>query len=227
LSQDHPNPVAAEYARWWAKLSKEEKKALIASGAFKAENPAEPPEGRDRINDNRFDFQRNEEESFNRVSLKAGAFILNRRLSNETIEEVQSQEEAVNQDPRIAQLDLAAIRLRAMLHFLLNGMDRSSDTNMRLNADVIRIVVGEGKPPKMGDLAKQHHITKAAVSLRCRKLLRQLGLPPSCFMRPEEEVTAMRVSSILRLEKIDLDEHSKKAQARNRRKPQPPRKESF
>jgi hypothetical protein len=64
-------------------------------------------------------------------------------------------------------------------------------------------VVGEGKPPMMTVLAKRHNISKAAVSLRCRKLLRRLGLDPSHFMRPRAACNTMFIASLLRNEKVD------------------------
>ena len=191
--------MSAEYARWWKRLSPDERKALVDSGAFRADDPADstPLDSRARVNGNHFDFQRNEEESFNRVMDRMGSFALSRRLLNETVENVMSDEEMTT-NPRVAALDLAGLRLRATLHFLLDGLDDSTDPAMRLHADIIRIVVGEGKPPRMTALARTHNISKAAVSLRCRKLLRRLGLAPSRFMRPEDEVNNMRVASIIR-----------------------------
>ena len=191
--------MSAEYARWWKRLSPDERKALVDSGAFRADDPADatPLESRSSVNGNHFDFQRNEEESFNRVADRAGSFALSRRLLNETVDTVMGNEE-LSDDPRVAALDLAGLRLRATLHFLLEGLDDSSDPAMRLHADIIRIVVGEGRPPRMTALARTHNISKAAVSLRCRKLLRRLGLAPSRFMRPEDEVNNMRVASIIR-----------------------------
>jgi hypothetical protein len=156
-------------------------------------------ESRSRLNGNHFDFQRNEQESFNRVAMRLGSFALGRDQTNPTVSEVEANEsDGALQDPRLAELDLASLRLRATLHFLLEGLDESTDPAMRLHADIIRIVVGEGKPPKMTVLAKRHKMSRAAVSLRCRKLLRRLGLEPSRFMRPEDEVNSMRISSILR-----------------------------
>jgi len=193
--------ITSEYAKWWRRLSDQEKRALIASGSFRADDPAdtEAAESRSRVNGNHFDFQRNEQESFNRVAQRVGSFTLGQDVNNPTVASVITNEEATTaQDPRLAELDLAAIRLRATLHFLLEGLDASTDPAMRLHADIIRIVVGEGKPPRMTVLAKRHKMTRAAVSLRCRKLLRRLGLDPSRFMRPEDEVSSMRVSSILR-----------------------------
>lgn len=193
--------ISSEYAKWWRRLSDQEKRALISSGAFRADDPqdGEALDSRSTLNGNHFDFQRNEHESFNRVVQRLGSFALSADLANPTISEVEANEEAqAPQDPRLAELELASLRLRATLHFLLEGLDESSDPAMRLHADIIRIVVGEGKPPKMTVLAKRHKLSRAAVSLRCRKLLRRLGLDPSRFMRPEDEVNNMRISSILR-----------------------------
>ena len=182
-------------------MTPDERKKLIASGAFRADDPADatPLESRSLVNGNHFDFQRNEEESFNRVQQRVGSFSSSQDQANPTINEVQAQEDShAPQDPRLSHLDLASTRLRATLQFLLDGLDTSTDPAMRLHAQIIRLVVGEGKPPSMTALAKTHNISKAAVSLRCRKLLRQLGIEPSRFMRPEDEVNNMRISSILR-----------------------------
>lgn len=193
--------ISKEYAVWWKRLSEQERRSLIASGAFRADAPSdgEALDSRSRLNGNHFDFQRNEQESFNRVVMRLGSFSLGREQANPTVSEVEDNEALdAPQDPRLAELDLASLRLRATLHFLLEGLDESTDPDMRLHADIIRIVVGEGKPPKMTVLAKRHKMSRAAVSLRCRKLLRRLGLEPSRFMRPEDEVNSMRISSILR-----------------------------
>ncbi len=218
MTEPRQSSVSAEYARWWKRLSPDERKALVDSGAFRADDPADatPLDSRARVNANHFDFQRNEEESFNRVMDRSGSFALSRRLLNETVENVMGDEEMSN-DPRVAALDLAGLRLRATLHFLLDGLDDSTDPAMRLHADIIRIVVGEGKPPRMTALAKQHGVSKAAVSLRCRKLLRRLGLEPSRFMRSNDEVSAMRVSAIVRATGIELSEESKRVIAKNAR----------
>ena len=66
-------------------------------------------------------------------------------------------------------------------------------------------------------LANAHGVSKAAVSLRCRKLLRRLGLEPSRFMRPEHEVSAMRVSSIVRGSGVELSPESLAVIEKNRR----------
>lgn len=193
-----PKSISKEYAKWWKQLSHKERIALVESGAFRADDPADTQalNSRSTVNGNHFDFQRNEEESFNRVMERMGSFALNRDLTNPVVNQVQDNEEG-RQDPRIEQLDLAGLRLRATLHFLLEGLDESTDPAMRLHADIIRIVVGEGMPPKMTVLAKKHGISRAAISLRCRKLLRKLGIEPSRFMRPETHILSMKFSRIM------------------------------
>ena len=200
MTDARPRNLSSEYVRWWRRLTPEERKVLVDSGAFRADDPSDatPLDSRSTVNGNHFDFQRNEEESFNRVCDKLGSFALSRRMANETLADVMDREEQAGQDPRLAALDMASLRLRATLHFLLEGLDGSCDPAMRLHADIIRIVVGEGRPPKMTALAKTHGVSRAAISLRCRKLLRRLGLEPSRFMRPEDEVNRMRVASIMR-----------------------------
>ena len=132
-----------------------------------------------------------------------------------TTRDLVEQAEALT-DPKQQALELASLRLRATLHFLLEGLDRSTDHAVRLHADVIRLVVGEGCPPRMTELARRHGVTRAAVSLRCRKLLRRLGLEPSRFMRPQDEVNNMRIASILREKPVKKPDAIKK-RAKKRR----------
>ena len=209
--------VAAAYRRWWSGLSREEKKSLIASGVFKAEDPAGTGKRRERVNDNVFDFAEVERRELYRPKGEDWDLLMTDQQKLTPADSLAQKEDAALVDPRVRHMDLASLRLRATLHFILRSMERSTDPAMKLDADVIRIVVGEGQPPKMSELARRHGITKSAVSQRCRTLLRQLGLEPSCFMRPADEVRSMRVSAILRSEGITLSPSSLAVQARNRR----------
>lgn len=136
--------------------------------------------GEDRVNDNRGGDIR--------VSFKgAGA---HPSALAEVIEAEENLDNLVGIIRRGEMLD----GLRRVFDVLLEGMDRSSDGEMRLRADVIRIAIGDGDPPTMTMLGKRHGLGKTAVSLRCRKLLKQLGIEPSRFMRPEASVRVMRAS---------------------------------
>ena len=80
-------------------------------------------------------------------------------------------------------LNEALQRLRCIIHYFLSAMDESSDSQMKLKADIFRIVTGEGNPPPMIVLAKLHGTTKQNISLQCNHLLAQFNLSKSKFMR--------------------------------------------
>jgi hypothetical protein len=136
--------------------------------------------GEERVNDNRGGDMR---VSFKNTASTPSAL-------SEVIEAEENLDNLVGHIRRGEMLD----GLRRVFDVLLEGMDESSDGEMRLRADVIRIAMGEGDPPTMTALAKRHGLGKTAVSLRCRKLLKQLGIEPSRFMRPEASVRVMRAS---------------------------------
>ena len=226
MAESTQRGLSAEYSRWWKRLTIDERRQLIASGAFKADAPqdGEAAQSRARVNGQHFDFNRAEtEKSYSDASRDMSMLA----QSPSAIDDVIAREAAGLDDPRLAELDMASLRLRATLHFLLEGLDESSDKAMHLHADIIRLVVGEGTPPRMTALAKLHGVSKAAVSLRCRKLLRRLGLEPSCFMRSNDDANTMRISAIVRNSGIKLSEESKRVIAKNFRPRPTPGKESF
>lgn len=200
--------IPAQYAAWWRSLTAQDRRLLIARKLFDpADLTGDKRQDRSRINDGHFDFSRSEEENtYNRAGKQGNLST----TTGSAAEEVMKTEEVTlaSLDPRIEQLDLASFRLRAMLEFLLDGLSASTDPAMRLRADVIRIVVGEGRPPRMSELAKVHGLTRSAVSLQCRKLLRRMGLAPSRFMRPEDEVNTMRVAYLVRQARGDIWENA-------------------
>ena len=189
-----------EYKKWWNKLTQGEKKRLISSGAFRAENIMDTEPSRTVSDDTPVDYNvYHEGFEMGDNRRRSGWYLTVNDLtdkSNDVVDTVQSREE--NESEIIQSLNLASLRLRSVIHFLLDGLDNSIDPEMQLRADIIRLVIGEGNPPKMTQLAKKHNLTRSAVSHKCRKLLRQLGMEPSKFMRPEDEVNTMRVSAIVR-----------------------------
>ena len=195
--------LSSHYATWWRSLTPQDRRLLVDKGLFNPEDlTGRKRFDRSRVNDGHWDFSRAEDENNEAVI-----------TGNSAVQDVIAKEDDIvaQLDDRLGQLDMASFRLRAVLEFLLDGLDCSTDPAMRLRADVIRIVVGEGRPPRMSDLAKTHGITRAAVSLQCRKLLRRLGLPPSRFMRPDEHVLSMRLSSIVRSLGIGGEDDAKQA----------------
>jgi len=218
--------ISEEYRRWWRRLTPEERKKLIASGCFELkqlDNP-DPSTSRTIADDTPINFlQADSNERGNWLSR-----LVSTHSKDTVIDDVQANEEQTMantpDNPAVLQ-SLALVRLRATLHFLLDVLDGSTDPAMRLHADIIRIVIGEGNPARMTDIAKVHGLTKSAISLRCRTLLRRLGLEPSKFMRPEDEVNSIKVAAIVRsINKVDTE---KKSVGKISRKPDSPRKRSL
>jgi hypothetical protein len=155
-----PGNISKEYRRWWSKLTEKERRDLIASGAFKADALDDPsPVTESRMNQDKFDFSEHHTTNNQSHRLDPSTFSTPSALDDVIANETTT-------DPRLDELDLASFRLRATLHFLLESLDKSTDPNMSLTADIIRLVVGEGCPPRMTVLAHRHGITRSAVSLR-------------------------------------------------------------
>jgi hypothetical protein len=191
--------LSSEYKKWWARLTKEERKRLISSGAFRAEQPDSAEPLRTVSDDTPVDYGLAEQTFQDGDNRRRGGFLTEYDLQDKGLSVPEQVEALESTDSQLLQsLNLASLRLRSVIHFLLDGLDHSVDSDMRLRADIIRLVIGEGNPPRMTELARRHKLTRSAVSHKCRTLLRQLGLEPSKFMRPEDEVNTMRVSAIVR-----------------------------
>jgi len=187
--------IAKAYRDWFYKnLTATERAELIRRGLFDVECLTDPEAALTdrRCDQDKYDFREVEQRDLYRERMQ-----LTDDQQRTTLDEVIDNE--TNQvDPRLAELDYASIRLRGLIHFLLDGLDASTDPRIRLRADVIRIVVGHGSPPPMATLAKIHGLTKQAISKQCVKLLRQLGLEPSRFMTPRAEVESRRRNSVVK-----------------------------
>ena len=193
------------YAKWWRELKPSERKALVSAGYFdplKPEN-GDPLDLRSRLNDTPVSFlPRDLEWHSDRFKLQLS--------DKSTFEQIVDTEEKKETD---AFRLLISQRLKTILFFIIKRFEQSKDPSTRLDGEVLKIVIGEGNPPSQVQLAKTYKMTKQAVSIRCRTLLRQLGLETSLFMRPDDEVKVMRMSRLVR---IYADGKAK-----------PPHKESF
>jgi len=189
------NKLNIEYRRWWKNLTDDERRKLIASGAFNPSNISDSDSALARgvMDDTPINMHTHGENG-------AGPQWLQRILK--TDKDVVTNDVVANMDtpPPNANdmhMQLIAVRWRATIHFLLEGLDNSTDVNARLRGDIIRLVMGEGDPPNMTQLGKQYGLSRAAISHRCRTLLRRLGLEPSKFMETERTVNIYRVRQLL------------------------------
>jgi hypothetical protein len=189
------NKLNIEYRRWWKNLTDDERRKLIESGAFNPSNISDSDSALARgvMDDTPINMHTHGENG-------AGPQWLQRLLKTDkdgVINDVVTNVDAPVVAPHDAHIQLIAVRWRATIHFLLEGLDNSTDVNARLRGDIIRLVMGEGDPPNMTQLGKQYGLSRAAISHRCRTLLRRLGLEPSKFMETERTVNKYRVRQLL------------------------------
>lgn len=198
-----------EYRRWWKNLSNEEKRKLIASGAFNPTNIGDADSAlvRGVMDDTPINMHIQNENG-------NGPQWLQRILKtdkDDVTNDVANKMDSPGNNPHDVHMQLIAVRWRATIHFLLEGLDNSTDVNARLRGDIIRLVMGEGVPPNMTKLGKQYGLSRAAISHRCRTLLRRLGLEPSKFMETERTVNKYRVRQLMvNINKADATAGSKK-----------------
>ncbi|CAB5217777.1 hypothetical protein UFOVP201_18 [uncultured Caudovirales phage] len=196
--QDNPRPnknLSSQYREWWNSLSKDQQQHLIASKAFKQNDLEDVEPTRTRVDDYSVDLQWMEENQSSEHQRIVGRNWLPIHEKQKDIgDQIADAEDQPQSDDAT---DQVLNRLRVMIECLIEGLDESTDPAMRLHADVIRIVIGEGRPPRMSQLARDHGLTRAAVSLRCRKLLTRLGIEPSRFMRSQHKVERMRMAAII------------------------------
>jgi len=184
-----------EYRRWWKNLTNEERRKLIASGTFNPSNIGDVDSGLSRtiaddtpVNMHITGEGKNGPHWIHRI-MKTGR--------DDVVDAITTKLDSPGQASADAQLQLIAVRWRATIHFLLEGLDNSTDINARLRGEIIRLVMGEGNPPNMTELGKQYGLSRAAISHRCRTLLRRLGLEPSKFMETERTVHRYRVRQLM------------------------------
>lgn len=73
----------------------------------------------------------------------------------------------------------ALVMIRRLVGFML------SDSTPSLGIECMSLVTGIGYDgSSMADIARRHHVTRAAVSRRCIDLCDAFGVPPTRAMRP-------------------------------------------
>jgi hypothetical protein len=68
---------------------------------------------------------------------------------------------------------------------IVSVLGDSEHPENRLQATCIFLAIGMPGQPNMTALAKEHSLTRAAISLRVKTIQRKLGLPPSVYMKSD------------------------------------------
>jgi hypothetical protein len=83
-------------------------------------------------------------------------------------------------DPDDADDPHALVMVRRLVGFML------ADTHPALGIECMALITGIGyQGASMSEIARRHHVTRAAVSKRCVELCESFGIPPVRAMRPE------------------------------------------
>lgn len=74
----------------------------------------------------------------------------------------------------------------------------TNDPKVLLHNDCFRIALGYTNYASMADLAKHYKVTRATISYRVKTIQKELGLPPSIYMRSEETCIKARDGQLKR-----------------------------
>jgi len=163
---------------------------LEKSGCFNPDDPAhgDPLDARNKVNDTPIPFSPSRFESREEVDAAV------QRHRDEIDPPIKLSPEILIDEET---LELVGWKLNAILDFILNSLDDSNDPRSRLQADLIRIVLGIGNPPTQAELGRRFNLTRASVSDRCVALQTKLDVDGSPFMRNETQVRRIRASRII------------------------------
>lgn len=163
-----------DYRKWWRKLSKEEKQALKATG---------------------FDYKNWQDD---------GVPIAHRYFGGETEKQNENDDDYISNgydinfnqfrkwlsdrnrnEDKIKKLYFSFDDVLEILNRVIEVLDDSNDRSVKLHATCIKIALGMPNQPNMTALAKDHNLTRAAVSLRVKTIQKNFGLAPSMYMKSE------------------------------------------
>jgi hypothetical protein len=164
-----------EYRKWWAKLSKEEKSALLKTGY----NPkdytddgvptahryfgGEPSDiGLSKGKQVVFGYD------INYTSYKNWINIILKKDADESNQTIYTDDEVLE-----------------IINRVILVLDDCNDASVKLHAICIKIALGVPGQPTMTAVAKCYNLTRAAVSLRVKTIQRSLGITPSIYMKSE------------------------------------------
>jgi hypothetical protein len=160
-----------EYQRFWKRLSKAERQALLSTGF----DPLHPDDagvpyahryfGGEPVRDGEGPDKR---QGYDINHMQAMQWEHRER------EEVTVSEKLFTQD-----------EVLDILRKVIAVIDLSTNSEVRLHGTCIKIALGIPDQPTMTALANQHCLTRAAISARVKTIQRNLKLPPSLYMKSD------------------------------------------
>lgn len=179
--------MVAIYAAWWRRCTAEQKKALLETG-FDPTNPGHSGIGMafryvDTDNELQFSEDGDVVSSHGPRGYNVDS-ILKREYRHDDFN-TQSQ-------PHMTDRTYTKDEVLDIIAKILSVLGDSEHPENRLQATCIKLAVGMPGQPNMTALAKEHDLTRAAVSLRVKTIQRKLGLPPSVYMKSEHACARLK-----------------------------------
>ena len=177
--------MVAIYAAWWKRCTADQKKALIETG-FDPQNPGHSGIGMAfRYVDSDVNNDYGEDNIGGRGP--RGYNVDNLQRKN-YLNGSQAQEDG----PHMTDREYTKDEVLDIIAKILSVLGDSDHPENRLQATCIKLAVGMPGQPNMTALAKEHDLTRAAVSLRVKTIQRKLGLPPSMYMKSEHACARLK-----------------------------------
>jgi hypothetical protein len=179
--------LESEYSKWWRKLPKADKELLKSTG-FDYKNFKDDgvpiahryfggeTDKLDGYEDQPFSLANNS--GYCPASLSNGYDINFQQFVKWTSDRNKNEDEVLK---RFFSFD----DVLEILNRVISILDDSNDKSVKLHATCIKIALGMPEQPNMTKLAREHNLTRAAVSLRVKTIQKNLGLSPSMYMKSE------------------------------------------
>ena len=172
--------MRAIYAAWWKRCTAEQKAKMLETG-FDPNNPEASGIGLayryvDSDNETSYDSD--------------GTFKQTHGPRGYNVDSIQKREYRPDDyylpsAPHMTDRNYTKDEVLDIIAKILSVLGDSDHPENRLQATCILLAIGMPGQPNMTALAKEHDLTRAAVSLRVKTIQRKLGLPPSVYMKSE------------------------------------------
>lgn len=173
--------MVAIYAAWWKRCTAEQKKALLETG-FDPANPGHSGIGmafRYVDSDNELQYSDDGDVVSSHGPRGYNVDSITKREYRPT--DIYQRED----EPHMTDRTYTKDEVLDIIAKVLSVLGDSDHPENRLQATCIKLAVGMPGQPNMTALAREHDLTRAAVSLRVKTIQRKLGLPPSVYMKSE------------------------------------------
>ena len=173
------------YDEWWRRCTQEQKDALIKDGF----DPKDPSKSGISLAYRYVDFDK--EDGFD-SALKSQHGPRGYNVDSIQRREYRPDNYYLEPETHMTDRNYTKDEVLDIISKILSVLGDSDHPENRLQATCIKLSIGVPGQPNMTALAKEHGLTRAAVSLRVKTIQRKLGLPPSVYMKSEHACARLK-----------------------------------